>query len=53
MNLLLLGATSLPVGYLAYGYAYLFVPPKCVAFFFFFGGLRRRGSSLAHCWPRK
>jgi len=28
MNLLLLGATSLPVGYLAYGYAYLFVPPK-------------------------
>ena len=28
MNLLLLGAVSLPVGYLAYGYAYLFVPPK-------------------------
>jgi hypothetical protein len=28
MNLLLLGAVGLPVGYLAYGYAYLFVPPK-------------------------
>ena len=30
MNLLLLGAVSLPVGYLAYGFGSLFVPPKCV-----------------------
>ena len=28
MNLLLLGALSLPVGYLGYGYLSLFVPPK-------------------------
>lgn len=28
MNLLLLGAASLPVSYLAYGYLSLFVPPK-------------------------
>ncbi len=30
MNLLLLGAVSLPVGYMAYGFGYLFVPPKSV-----------------------
>lgn len=28
MNLLLLGAVSLPVGYMAYGFGSLFVPPK-------------------------
>lgn len=30
MNLLLLGAVSLPVGALALPYAVFFVPPKCV-----------------------
>ena len=28
MNLLLLGATSLPVGYMAFGFISLLVPPK-------------------------
>jgi hypothetical protein len=30
MNLLLLGATSLPVGYMAFGFISLIVPPKYV-----------------------
>lgn len=30
MNLLLLGAASLPIGYMAFGFISLLVPPKCV-----------------------
>lgn len=29
MNLLLLGAASLPIGYMAFGFVSLLVPPKC------------------------
>ena len=30
MNLLLLGAASLPIGYMGFGFISLLVPPKCV-----------------------
>lgn len=33
MNLLLVGAASLPIGYMAYGFIALVVPPKCASFF--------------------
>ena len=29
MNLLLLGAASLPIGYMAFGFIALVVPPRC------------------------
>ena len=31
MNLLLVGAASLPIGYMAFGFIALVVPPKCAA----------------------
>ncbi len=33
MNLLLVGAASLPIGYMAYGFIALVVPPKCASLF--------------------